>query len=266
MTNDGRVYNETVLTFSFDATATSFDRHRALPAGVAQSIRAAIRSCSLNRNGRVLDLGAGTGRIGKAFVQADDFYVGVDLSWAMLREFAVQCPDACLLQAHGRCLPFAHRVFDLVLFMQVLSGAADWTGLLQEALRVLASPGMVIVGHAVAPDAGLDSQLKRQLDLILEETGIAAHKSKKSQKGALTWLQNRASSWQTVTAAKWLAQRSPRQFMARHRTAARFAALPLTVQDEALEKLSAWAEAHFGLLEKRFTEEHSFELQAFRIG
>jgi hypothetical protein len=37
---------------------------------------------------QLLDLGAGTGRIGRAFVSASDEYVGVDLSLGMLREFA----------------------------------------------------------------------------------------------------------------------------------------------------------------------------------
>ena len=43
---------------------------------------------STHRRARLLDLGAGTGRIGRPFVAAGDDYVGVDLSLGMLREFA----------------------------------------------------------------------------------------------------------------------------------------------------------------------------------
>lgn len=70
----------------YDAAAATFDRHRALPDGVPEAIRCAILG--------VLDvmcprlLGAGTGRVGRAFVEAGDDYVGVDLSLGMLREFA----------------------------------------------------------------------------------------------------------------------------------------------------------------------------------
>lgn len=252
-------------TATFDITAAGFNRHRAFPPGVPEAIRTAIWKCLPHPHGRILDLGAGTGRIGNAFVQANDFYVGVDLSWAMLREFAVQNPAACLLQAEGGSLPFRDASFDLVLLMQVLSGAADWTGLLQEALRILASPGVVVVGQTVAPDSGMDSQLKRQLDLILEETGIAMHKPKKSRKNALAWLESRASRRKTVTAAKWAAQRSPQQFIARHRTGARFSALPPAVQDKALEKLSDWAKTNFGSLQKSLNEEHSFALDVFEF-
>lgn len=214
---------------------------------------------------RILDLGAGTGRIGHAFVVASDFYVGVDLSWAMLREFAAHSPNALLLQVDGRNLPFSNCTFDLVLLMQVLSGAEDWRGLLQETLRVLALPGAIVVGQSVTPDFGVDEQLKRQLAMILKETGVEAHEPKKSRQGALAWLNSRAGRHQSLTAAKWTVQRSPAQFLARHQTGARFSALPAAVQKEALERLSAWAETRFGSLEKSFTEEHSFRLEIFEV-
>ena len=71
----------------YDAVAPTFDRHRALPEGVADAIRSAILASIGMARPRVLDLGAGTGRIGWPFVSADDDYVGVDLSFGMLREF-----------------------------------------------------------------------------------------------------------------------------------------------------------------------------------
>jgi predicted TPR repeat methyltransferase len=64
----------------YDAAAATFDRHRKLPEGVAQAIRGAVlRALDLMRP-RLVDLGAGTGRIGRAFVEAGDAYVGVDVS------------------------------------------------------------------------------------------------------------------------------------------------------------------------------------------
>src|SRR5262249_41625167 len=118
----------------FDAGAASFDSHRSLPSGVPERIRAAVwQSSGGAAHRRVLDLGAGTGRIGKAFVEAGDFYVGIDSSLGMLREFIAQSPMASLLQANGQDLPFPDHTFDLVLLMQVLSGAASWSKLLCEA-------------------------------------------------------------------------------------------------------------------------------------
>jgi SAM-dependent methyltransferase len=213
----------------------------------------------------VLDLGAGTGRIGKAFVQAADSYIGVDSSLKMLREFAAQCPVACLIQADGQALPFPDCTFDLVLLMQVLSGAASWSNLLCEALRVVSRPGAILVGNTVATTAGIDAQLKRQLSTILESMGVAMHEPKKSKEGALVWLRARCSEYKKIAVAHWAAERSAEQFIARHRTGARFAALSAGVQEEALGRLSTWAEATFGTLNKRVSEDFSFILDVFKI-
>src|SRR6266851_3692697 len=75
---------------------------------------------------RVLDLGAGSGRIGRAFVAAGDDYVGVDLSLGMLRQFArrgdMNGRRPRLLQADGERLPFGDATFDAVLLIQVFGG------------------------------------------------------------------------------------------------------------------------------------------------
>lgn len=250
----------------FDPRAASFDSHRSLPSGVPNSIRVAAWQCAGgSKQGRVLDMGAGTGRIGRAFVEADDFYVGIDSSLGMLREFAAQSPLASLLQADGQDLPFPDCAFDLVLLMQVLSGAAGWPKLLCEAWRVVGRPGAIVVGNTVAPTSGLDEQLKRQLGTILESMGVAMHEPKKSKRDALDWLKARCSHYREMVAAHWTAERSAEQFIARHRTGARFATLPAEVQEEALRRLSAWAEATFGSLDKPFKEDFSFVLNVFKI-
>jgi ubiquinone/menaquinone biosynthesis C-methylase UbiE len=250
----------------FDPSAASFDTHRSLPNGVPEAIRAAVcQSAGGSTLRRILDLGAGTGRIGKAFVQADDFYVGVDFSLGMLREFAAQCPSACLVQADGQDLPFSDCTFDFVLLMQVLGGAASWPKLLDESLRVVRRPGEIVVGHTVAPTLGVDAQLKRQLTTILESMGVTMHEPKKSKGSALERLRARCSLYKHMVAAHWTAERSAEQFIARHRTGARFSALPADVQEEALGKLSAWAEATLGAPNKRFEEGFSFNLDIFQM-
>jgi ubiquinone/menaquinone biosynthesis C-methylase UbiE len=253
------------LASTFDLTAPSFDRHRAFPAGVAEAIRKTIWNRLPKPPQRILDLGAGTGRISTAFIQAGDFYVGVDLSLAMLREFAALSSSANLIQADGRQLPFADYAFDLVLLMHVLSGAENWLGLVQEALRVATSKGSVVVGQTMTPALGVDARLKERLSMILEQMHIVVHESKKSHEPAFAWLGARAARHIHLIAAQWKAERTPRQFIERRRTGARFAALPATVQNEALEKLAEWAKTTFDALDKKFIEEHSFELDIFSI-
>jgi ubiquinone/menaquinone biosynthesis C-methylase UbiE len=251
---------------NFDVTAATFDRYRDLPKDAPETIRKKISDAVGSRSlARVLDLGAGTGRIGKAFVQAGDCYVGADLSLPMLREFRARSAAASLVQADGQRLPFRDGTFTVVLLMQVLSGAHDWRSLLCEVMRVLAPAGAVVVGHTTAPSTGVDAQLKRQLGVVLEQMGITSHRPNKSRSESLSWLETRAARWNNMAAAAWTAERTPREFLARHRTGARFAALPVAVQEEALVKLTAWAEETFGSLDAVFFEERGFALDIFEF-
>jgi hypothetical protein len=69
-----------MLMFAYDTAAPRFDRHRVLPDGVAPAVRTAVlSSISEIRQPLLLDLGAGTGRIGWPFVAAGDDYIGVHL-------------------------------------------------------------------------------------------------------------------------------------------------------------------------------------------
>src|SRR5882672_5687861 len=141
------------MTSAFDATASSFERFRLLPSGVPERIRSAIQiAARITATSRVLDVGAGTGRIGRAFIEAGDFYIGVDTSLAMLQEFRAGSNHGFLAQADGCQLPFREGAFDIVLFMHVLSGVRDSRALLSEARRVLLPGGVVAVGHTVTPE------------------------------------------------------------------------------------------------------------------
>ncbi len=235
-----------------------------MPSSVLEAIRKAVWECTgLGPSARVLDLGAGSGRIGRVFVDANDNYVGVDVSSEMLREFRARSPGARLIQADGGRLPFPDASFDLVMLMQVLSGTHNWRDLLNETVRVVAPGGSIVVGHTVAPPAGIDARMKSQLSLILEEMGVASDSSGKSREKSLAWLQKASSKTMQTTAASWIVKRTRREFLERHRSGARFSKLPAEVQNEALQKLSAWAAGACGSLDQVFSETHSFELYIF---
>ena len=251
---------------AFDATASSFERYRSLPAEVPEAIRATIwASLRLSTPPRVLEIGAGTGRIGKAFMTAGDFYIGVDASLAMLREFSANSASCFLVQADGRQLPFLDGAFDAVLLMQVLSGVCDWLGILSETRRVLRPGGSLAVGHTVSPESGIDAQLKRRLAAILEEMEIDYHRPTESRRQALAWLGSSTVRHVRAQAASWNVIATPQEFLQRHRTGARFAALPINVQGQSLTQLAAWAETRFGSLDTPFHEKRSFELDIFEF-
>ena len=253
-----------VMSSPFDSAAPTFERHRSFPAEVPQAIRSAIWSAvGLSAPARVLDIGAGTGRIGRAFVAAGDSYFGVDTSLAMLREFSPSSANCTLTQADGSHLPFPDGSFDVVLLMQVLSGASDWKAIVSEARRVVRSGGSVAVGHTVNPESGIDAQLKRHLKGILEELNVDSFRPEHSRRQALEWLDAAAAHHVHVEAASWNAAATPEAFLRRHRTGARFAALPAHVQQRALDKLRAWAKVAFGSLDTEVEETRSFEMDIY---
>jgi ubiquinone/menaquinone biosynthesis C-methylase UbiE len=258
------------LLSSYDALAPRFERHRALPDDVAIAIRTTILGVlEQSPRPRLLDLGAGTGRVGRAFVDARDDYVGIDLSLGMLREFRHRAgqdggPMPWLAQADGQRLPFREATFDAVMLIQVFGGMPDWRRLVDETRRVLRSTGALIMGRSTAPADGVDAQMKQQLASVLGAMGHAADPNPRED--VQRWLSSAAQDSTSTVAAAWNAERSPHGFLDRHRTGARFSALPAPVKDEALRKLGAWAAERFGSLDRAVTERHAFELQVFRFG
>jgi len=258
-----------VHTSLYDPLAGNFDLHRALPGHVPASIRKVVLGAiDAASRPRLLDLGAGTGRIGHAFVAEGDDYVGVDLSFGMLREFARRrdCAryHAALVQGNGQCLPFQDAVFDAVLLIQVFGTVQNWRLLVQEARRVLRLTGALIVGHAVGPSWGIDAQMKQRLAMALEELGVSSYRVQ-ARDVVQPWLVARAQAGRRIIAAEWVVDRSPGMFLTRQRTGARFSRLAESIQTAALHKLSKWAVEQFGSIDATFSEQYRFELQVFKF-
>jgi SAM-dependent methyltransferase len=257
-----------VPTSAYDAAAAHFDRHRALPEGVTDAIRAAVLASADAVRPRLLDLGAGTGRIGARFVAAGDDYVGVDLSSGMLRAFAQRASDAslpCLVRSDARRLPFRAAAFDVVLLVQVFGGMSGWREVLAEARRVMRRTGAIMTGRTVAPADGLDAQMKRQLAALLDDTKVRGA-GMNAREDVQRALEAEARSCTRIVAAAWNAERTPRAFLDRHRHGARFSALPEPAREEALHRLSAWAERSYGSLDTVVAEPHIFELHVYGFG
>jgi SAM-dependent methyltransferase len=246
---------------AYDAAASTFERHRALPDGLPPAVRAAVLAAVATPAPRLLDLGAGTGRFGRPFVAAGDAYVGVDLSLGMLHEFARYVPRPALAQADGERLPFGDAAFDAVLMVQVFGGMRGWRRVLAEAKRVLAPGGALLIGRAVAPADGLDARLKRRLVELMAERGVDL--GRRNVRDDVERSLGESAARRAVTVATWSAERTPRRYLDRQRSAARFATLPRAAVEQMLDTLADWAVATFGGLDAAVNEPHAFELQIF---
>jgi ubiquinone/menaquinone biosynthesis C-methylase UbiE len=258
----------TDLASPYDAMAAGFERQRTLPDEATHAVRSAVLM-AVDRvdRPRLLDLGAGTGRIGWPFVEAGDDYVGIDLSGGMLRVFADRRASgrrAILVQADGCELPFAAASFDAVLLVQVFGNLRDWRRLVDEARRVLHPRGTLILGRTATPADGIDERMKRHLDMLLDERAVRPQR-KNGRENAARSLAAAASATSEIIAATWRAERTPRAFLDRHAGGVRFSRLPRPPREDALRVLAAWAQSEFGTLDARFTEIHRFEMQLFRF-
>jgi SAM-dependent methyltransferase len=169
-----------------------------------------------------------------------------------------------LVQANGQRLPFRDASFDAVMMMQVLGAAPYWSPLASEALRVLRSPGTLVIGNSVTPTGGVDAKMKRRLALLLGEMGAPSYHND-ARDEVIGLLNSIAATSSRVVAADWESVRTPKAFLDRQPSGAQFAGLPTRIKDEALLKLRVWAAATFGSLDAAFTEKYMFELRIFEF-
>jgi len=246
---------------SFDLVANRFERYRALPSQVPVAVRQALHAHGgIDAWDRLLEVGCGTGRIGAHFNAAGDNYFGLDLSMEMLREFhrkkLARGPN--LVHADGCLLPFGDRIFTGVLMLHVLA-ADNWRTLLAEAQRVLRRGGVLATGKTQAPPEGIDATMRRRLAELITGMGIVEPLPDRGTAGE--WLRARSSRYVEIIAARWSVARTPREFLLRKRTAARFALLPADVRETALAALADWTEQSIGPLDRPLSETHHFCLE-----
>jgi SAM-dependent methyltransferase len=247
---------------AYDALAPRFERDRALPGHVAAAVRAAALETSAVARPAVLDLGAGSGRLGWPFVAAGDRYIGVDLSFGMLQAFAQRSERRpWLVQADGGHLPFADGAFNVILLIQVFGGLADWRRFAAEVRRVLRPSGAILIGRTVTPDDGVDARMKRELDVLIGTQRRGANR----RADVAQLLAASAAHVERRVVGSWTVARTPAQFIERHRGGARFSVLPEGLKDDAMARLGVWAEATFGSLDAVSAETHAFELQIYRF-
>lgn len=253
----------------FDAVAPQFDAYRALPSQVAPLVCDALwQAIGFAPGGMVLEIGAGTGRIGHAFQAAGDAYVGVDLSRGMLGQFVARLGASGgrappLAQGNGQALPFAAGIFDAVLLVQVLGVLPDWRQVLGEAQRVLRPGGGLALGQTVPPANGVDRRMRDRMTDILADLGTPAAPAGARVVDAVAWLAPQARCHVHLIAAAWEQNRTPREFLTRHPSGARFASLPPEVRAVALTRLEAWTRVTLGALDVSFIERWAFELDVF---
>jgi ubiquinone/menaquinone biosynthesis C-methylase UbiE len=112
-------------------------------------LRAYLSELELPRGARALEIGCGTGAVGRTIVELLDLDVtGVDPSpvfIARARELGKHLPRLSFVQGDGRSLDLADAIFDLVVFHTTLCHIPNAEAVLREAHRVLRPNGWLAV-------------------------------------------------------------------------------------------------------------------------
>lgn len=116
----------------------------------------------IERPGRILDVGCGTGRLPARLVSGYRHarVVGIDASTEMIKNAcaAVVPPRVRFSAAAAERLPFADAVFDLVVLTLSMSHWCDKAAGLAEIGRVMA-PGAALVAADISPASPLQPQI-----------------------------------------------------------------------------------------------------------
>lgn len=102
-----------------------------------------LRLLNLPGNGRMLDIGGGTGRIGQFFADHMEVVL-LDESHPMLRQSKTK-NNLQPIQGSAENLPFADEAFSRVIMIDALHHLADQTEAIKEMVRVLAPGGRLMI-------------------------------------------------------------------------------------------------------------------------
>jgi SAM-dependent methyltransferase len=119
---------------------------------------------------RILDLGCGEGQVGRlaAGLPGAAFVVGVDPTWAQIREAAARGGGVTVARAEAAALPFSPATFDAVVACLVFEHVEELDVAISEVGRVLDAGGrfVILLNHPLlqTPGSGWidDTILKEQ--------------------------------------------------------------------------------------------------------
>jgi ubiquinone/menaquinone biosynthesis C-methylase UbiE len=248
----------------FDTQAPEFDRRVGLPEADCRAIAAAVLALAEARPGdRVIEIGAGTGMIGRWFL--DHLYVGMDLSRGMLEVFRRRAPQASLIQADGSqrwplpdgsaCAVFSSRAIHLLPREHVVG----------EVLRV-APGGSLVIGRVERQPESVKARLAREMRRRLRDRGFSPRDAG-SRRMLQALREEGARDIERIEVVRWPARQTPREALDQWRGKEGLGGivLPPGIQEDVLRELEAWALETFGGLDLLQNTEEAYVLDSMRL-
>jgi ubiquinone/menaquinone biosynthesis C-methylase UbiE len=253
---------------SFDRAANYYDQTRQLLEPIAtKGIPALVDA--IGSGSRLLEVGAGTGRISIPLLERGVNWVGCDLSLPMMKRFQEKYSSPRIAQADATLLPFPTEHFDIVLTVHVMHLISAWRETLHEIRRVLVPGGAYInVSTWASVGDSVGDKIREFWRGWLRERGVDAENP-----GARDFkdVQEELSGL-GATIGEIEAVRFPEAYTLREELE-RFASrnysytwdIPDAIFEESIKALHNWASAKYGDLDQEMHDEVRFVIHVARF-
>jgi ubiquinone/menaquinone biosynthesis C-methylase UbiE len=251
----------------FDGQAQAFDARAGFPPDRCSAIaEAVLESADVGPDELILEVGAGTGQIG-LWLATSRRYVGVDFSSGMLERFRARSSESArcpLVRADANAAwPFAHGVARAIFSSRTLHLlSADHVA--EEALRVACRSGAtLIIGRVERSRQSLRAQMASEMRRRLRRAGFAPRRDQQHWRLIDACLQRGAQQLAPVTATRWMVNTSARESLDAWRRLPGLGGIEVAEEcrHAVLRELEAWAEQHFGRLDRAFESEELYVLK-----
>jgi ubiquinone/menaquinone biosynthesis C-methylase UbiE len=250
---------------SFDQAAEFYDKTRPL---FDTSVDAGIQSLleTAGEGARILEVGAGTGRISIPLLERGANLIGCDLSAKMLSRQREKYPAARLVQADAAYLPFPSGHFDAVLVVHVMHLIGPWREAMREFKRVLRSGGVFLnVSTYKAVGKSVRGEMRHHWRDWVGERGIDTRTpGAQSDEELHTELESLGARWKEVEAVRFPIVYNPRAELDRYeaRIFSDTWAVPEAIYQASLSELRDWTMREFGDLDREIEEMNRFVFDA----
>ena len=253
---------------SFDRAAGYYDQTRPLPDTIAQDGIQAILDLA-GPGARLLEVGAGTGRISIPLLERGVDLIGCDLSANMLRRLQGKSPLARIVQADASQLPFPPASFNTVMTVHVLHLVPAWREALREFHRVLAPDGIYLNVKTWAPvGVTIRDRIRLHWRGWLKEQGLEVrHPGIQDQEEFLQELQSMGAQWREVEVIRYPLSFILREDLERFasRTYSETWDIPDDIFDASMDEVRTWAEGEYGDLDKALEDQLRFAIDVVRF-
>ena len=246
---------------SFDQAADVYDKTRPL---IDVTADVGIRSLldAAGEGARILEVGAGTGRISIPLLERGADLIGCDLSAKMLSRQREKYPAARLVQSDAAYLPFPPHHFIAVLVVHVMHLIGPWREALREFKRVLRSGGVFLnVSTYETVGTSIRVQMRNHWREWMRTQGVdTRHPGARSEEELRTELQSLGARLQEVEAVRFPHIYTLRTELNRYETRI-FSdtwSVPEVVYQASLAELRTWVEREYGDLDSEHEETNRF--------